>query len=536
MHIKPLLVVLGTLLATLACSNATPQEVIVVTATPTETLETSEMPTPHPGATPRPTPTPRAWPFSDSEGDWTVYVSNDPLTDRENIVARLEAGNRSYLLVGCGYAGSDEVEVVVGLDNEIEKSLIEVNYSLDEGPIETETWSTYTNKRELFSRSPVELVWRIMNSQKLSIREKSGQTLILDIGGLANSLFPYHDTCNWIDSGAVSKKANTPAVTSRPRATPLPTPGIDTWPMSDSKGDWIIDSEIDPDTNEETIVAALSTGPWTDREVLVVRCGYGGSENVEAAVGFGSDLAGTFLVEVQFRFDYGPPKTERWSPSTAKTALFAPSPAELIWQIMNSQRFIIREEGRLTLEFDVAGLGKALYPHRDKCDWIGVGTFSKKVNRPTPTPAPTATPRPTNLPAPVRVGGAPLPEEFTGGEEIAATASTTDMMAIGADGLSGTLHLIQIERQTKVTVTLDNAGPGPYAAVIRRGGCPDEGGEPDGQFEYILFDIVDGQSLSMVGTPAQFFQFSLAYVIVVDGEDLINDPPISCGNIPSPLR
>ena len=30
--------------------------------------------------------------FSDSEGDWTVYVSNDPLTDRENIVARLEAG------------------------------------------------------------------------------------------------------------------------------------------------------------------------------------------------------------------------------------------------------------------------------------------------------------------------------------------------------------------------------------------------------------------------------------------------------------
>ena len=150
---------------------------------------------------------------------------------------------------------------------------------------------------------------------------------------------------------------------------------------------------------------------------------------------------------------------------------------------------------------------------------------------PTSTPAPAATSTPLS-----GVGGAPLPEEFTGGEEIAATASTTDMMPIGADGLSGTLDLIQIERQTKVTVILDDAGPGPYAAAVRRGGCPDEGGDPDGQFDYLLFNVADGESVSMVNTPAQFFQFSLAYVIVVDGEDLVNDPPISCGNIPSPLR
>ena len=150
---------------------------------------------------------------------------------------------------------------------------------------------------------------------------------------------------------------------------------------------------------------------------------------------------------------------------------------------------------------------------------------------PTATPAPPPTNTPLSL-----IGEAPAPEEFTGGEEIAATASTTDMMPIGADGLSGTLQLIQIERQTKVTVTLDDAGPGPYAAAVRRGGCPDEGGEPDGQFDYLLFNVVDGESISMVNTPAQFFQFSLAYVIVVNGEDLINDPQISCGNIPSPLR
>ena len=147
-----------------------------------------------------------------------------------------------------------------------------------------------------------------------------------------------------------------------------------------------------------------------------------------------------------------------------------------------------------------------------------------------------ATPSPTNTPAPAGIGGAPLPEEWDGAEGIAATESSADMTAIGADGFSGTLHLIQIERKTKVTITLDDAGPGPYAAAIRRGGCPEDGSAPSGQFDYILFDIADGESVSLVNTPAQFFQFSLAYIVVVGGEDLENDPAISCGNIPSPLR
>ena len=134
------------------------------------------------------------------------------------------------------------------------------------------------------------------------------------------------------------------------------------------------------------------------------------------------------------------------------------------------------------------------------------------------------------------LGGAPLPEAWTGGEEIATTKSTADMLAVGVEGLSGTLHLVQIERMTKVTVNLEGAGPCPYAAAIRRGGCPTDGGHPRGQYDYILFYIVDGQSISMVNTPAQFFQFSPSYVVVVRGEDLETDPVISCGNIPSPLR
>ena len=134
------------------------------------------------------------------------------------------------------------------------------------------------------------------------------------------------------------------------------------------------------------------------------------------------------------------------------------------------------------------------------------------------------------------LNGVPVPEEWIGGEERAATASTANMLAVGVNGLSGTLDLIQIERQTKVTVNLDGAGPGPYAAAIRRGGCPMDGGPPRGQFDYTLFYIVDGRSISMVNTPAQFFQFSPSYVVVVRGEDLETDPVISCGNIPSPLR
>ena len=110
------------------------------------------------------------------------------------------------------------------------------------------------------------------------------------------------------------------------------------------------------------------------------------------------------------------------------------------------------------------------------------------------------------------------------------------MSALGANGLSGTLHLIQVGRYVKVDITLYDAGPGPYAAAIRRGGCPDEGDPPGGPFDYLLFDVEDGESLSIVKTPAEFFQYSLAYVIVVDGRALPTDPPISCGNIPSPLR
>ena len=327
-----------------------------------------------------------------------------------------------------------------------------------------------------------------------------------------------------------------PTPTPRPTATPRPTPTPRPWPFSESDGGWFSEVETDPLTDQEKILAAIRPrdSKTSDDNWLIVRCGYQEDEDVQVVVSFDKEFEDGFFIEVQYRFDEGTVEIEQWSISTTNTALFSQLPVEFIWQTMNSSKIAMREEGGKTLIFDVDGLANVLYPHRDKCDWIGVGAVSKKINRPTPTA--TARPRSTQRPtaSPVAVDGAPLPREFTGGEEIAATASTTDMVAVGADGLSGTLHLIQIGRETKFTVTLDSAGP--YAAAIRRGGCPDRGAEPSGQFDYILFNIVDGKSISIVSTPAQFFQFSLAYVVVVDGTDVENDALISCGNIPSPLR
>ena len=334
-------------------------------------------------------------------------------------------------------------------------------------------------------------------------------------------------------SNEVSESRST--VIPPPTRTPQPmaTPRI--WPFSESEGEWFIDTDKDPITHKERIGAIIQPKDSTHLtdSALIVRCGYDVSDEAEAFVVFDDELVGTITVEVQFRFDETAIATEKWPISTSKTALFARSPTEFIWQLMNSEKLAIREEGGQTLVFDITGLANALFPHRDKCDWIGNGV---QIAKPTPTARPTATPRPTNTPASAGVGGAPLPEEWDGSEGIAATESSADMMAVGVDGLSGTLHLIQIERDTKFTVILHNAGPGPYAAVIRRGGCPDRGEKPSGQFDYLLFNVVDGESISMVNTPAQFFQFSLGYIAVVDGTDLESDPLISCGNIPSPLR
>lgn len=159
-------------------------------------------------------------------------------------------------------------------------------------------------------------------------------------------------------------------------------------------------------------------------------------------------------------------------------------------------------------------------------------TATSRPPTPTATSAPTgggdatpAAPIPTPRPS-SRETDAPAPEPFVGGDEIPATQLNVDMMPVGAAGLSGSATLIQIERLTKVTITLEGAGSDILTAVMRRGRCPAEGEEPQGKDDYGLFDLENGESISMVNTPTQFFQFSKVYILVSSGAE-----NVSCGNV-----
>lgn len=175
------------------------------TSTPRPTASPRPTSTPRPTATPVPTPTPRAWPFGDSDGDWIIDIDTDALTDEETILAWLRprdhtTSSSGALIVRCGYDEGEDAEAIVGFDDELEGNIfLEVQYRFDDGAIETERWSISTNNRGLFARSPVEFIWRVMHAQELAIREETGQTLVFDVGGLANALYPHREKCNWID-------------------------------------------------------------------------------------------------------------------------------------------------------------------------------------------------------------------------------------------------------------------------------------------------------------------------------------------------
>ncbi|MCH9036776.1 MAG: hypothetical protein IH860_05610 [Chloroflexi bacterium] len=143
------------------------------------------------------------------------------------------------------------------------------------------------------------------------------------------------------------------------------------------------------------------------------------------------------------------------------------------------------------------------------------GDGSATPSAPIPTPLPFSS-----------TSDAPAPQPFVGGDEISATLLNVEMLPMGAAGLSGSATLIQIARLTKVTVSLEGAGSDILTAVMRRGRCPTEGEEPQGKEDYGLFDMENGESISMVNTPTQFFQFSKVYILVSSGTE-----NVSCGNV-----
>ena len=209
-----------------------------------------------------------------------------------------------------------------------------------------------------------------------------------------------------------------------PESAAESTPTPRAWPFADSDGEWIIDTEVDESTGEEKIAVWLLPRDHTtsSEEILVVRCGYDEGEDAEALVVFDDELEGNVFLEVQYSFDDGTIETEMWGLSNTKTALFARSPVEFIWRVMHAQELAIREETGQTLVFDVDGLANVLYPHREKCNWIGTLARSTSRSIPTPTPAsqiepsprPTSTPVPTPTPASqVVTSGACSPVDFS---------------------------------------------------------------------------------------------------------------------------
>ena len=167
----------------------------------------------------------------------------------------------------------------------------------------------------------------------------------------------------------------TPPPTSTPRSIPTPrlTATPRAWPFSDADGTWSINSEKDPVTDRERVSVGLMATNKGDN-FLGFRCGYGKSDIAEVFVIFGDDLeaggAGSVWVEVQWRFDDGEIESQRWGLSNNTVLFYLYAPTDFIWQAMHAQKLTIREQSGQTLTFDVAGLANALYPHRDKCNWI----------------------------------------------------------------------------------------------------------------------------------------------------------------------
>ena len=160
--------------------------------------------------------------------------------------------------------------------------------------------------------------------------------------------------------------------TPRPTSTPRPTPTPRAWPFSDKDGAWFINSEKDPLTDRERIFAAVRpTDPTAAADSgFVVRCGFAKSDVAEVYVTFRHEVPESLWLEVQWRFDDGEIETQRWGPVANTSLAYLYAPTEFIWQMMHAQTLVIREEGGQTLTFDVSGLANALYPYRDKCNWI----------------------------------------------------------------------------------------------------------------------------------------------------------------------
>ena len=131
----------------------------------------------------------------------------DILTEDEKIFAILLAKDDTFgqgsraLVVRCGHLDDNtDAEVFVTFEKELEGNIWhEIQYRFDDSEVQTERWSLSTDNEAVFVESPIEFIWQLINSSELIIREENGDTLVFDIAGLANALYPHRDKCSWIE-------------------------------------------------------------------------------------------------------------------------------------------------------------------------------------------------------------------------------------------------------------------------------------------------------------------------------------------------
>ena len=180
----------------------------------------------------------------------------------------------------------------------------------------------------------------------------------------------------------------------------------------------------------------------------------------------------------------------------------------------------MRVTGNISSEEEYSGWNEPLDIH-ELANFTLPATPTPTAATATPLP-PTATPVP-GTPTPTALPGTPTPpptpEPYTFFE--------LEMEAVGGSGVSGTASLLQVDRKTKVTINIAPGDPGAsQVAIIGRGRCGDEV-----QVDYLLSDVVDGESVSVINIPTQFFRFSRNYIVVHAGA-FVDTPIVSCGNIP----
>ncbi|MEE9198726.1 MAG: hypothetical protein V3U26_02890 [Dehalococcoidia bacterium] len=121
-----------------------------------------------------------------------------------------------------------------------------------------------------------------------------------------------------------------------------------------------------------------------------------------------------------------------------------------------------------------------------------------------------------------------MPEAYTGQEEIPETLLEFDMIEMGGSGQSGSGTVVQVERKSKVVINITPGSGGLQLADIHRGRCAAK----EAQVDFLLFDVVDGQSISVINIPASFFGFNRNIVVVHAGTSE-SDPVASCGDVPT---